>query len=1660
MKGRHHMKVKTIAANSKKLLSVLLALMIAVTCIPFTAIAVAADETAGESTLQNFWHLLNDETVTDIKVAYLGGSITNGSNASPIDQYSWRGRVGQWLVDNYGPGTSYNKNIENINSGIGATGSYFGAYRLYDDAKFAEGAPDLLFIEFGVNDIYDGLKESKHEVELNYESIIRQAYKANPKMTVVTVFTMDNNIAANIIRDGNDTTGSYFFRAQRNVADYYGLPQMNVGMNFVNEYIKAPHEAAGTSFSASSYSSDPLWTKYIADACHPNNDGHAIYAGYITDYFAEQLGDTVGHTAEAKTVNIDEVTPYVASFGDGAENHLKENGRSISFKDAGFTQDDLNGWTLVTTDSESSKSSSNGLIRTTRANASFAFKFTGTSVGFYNQGMPSSGTLNYTITSTADPSEKYTGSVSLIKTYQSGLPYPAELMTGLENKEWLVECVLVQGDAGCYGELRYIYINGDPASVSPAEAPVTQLQKLAPIFVDYTSSTHLANAENNSKFGEVKKIDNITGKAVLKGDTTARVILENYSYSSLANKITFPDYTHVGVTYYLDDNGVADSNVQKIAFVMCQYKHPTGSSGWVVGSNGFPGIKSAPAVKGKWVTQYFDFTDFATLAAQKNPGSYLYQAKPYPYGDIPASNIQDEIFYFNGTVFSGGAPLIYNADGTPSLINDGNQIAYVSSTGEVTLDGKTYEAYISISEAVNALSPIGGTIRVSGSAAWTEGAAARGKITIEGIDSDSLLTNTYLTVKNGDLELKNIKMTGHSDEYWSSTNGHKLILGEGFNSGAGIRPAASADGNPTNADIYSGKIGDFAAIAGYNRKLAVNGNSEYNIYGGNISGIAGISRNGLDSANYQTFNGNITYNFYGGNISSVRTSNNTGVLNGNIYFNVNGGKFTGSMVFGGTQGAAKVGKSEINGNAVYIINNKELKAAGGSLSGVILGKTQNPVGGVHNKIIIVNNNELSADTGAKIAGDASAEYQLLVNGGKAKPVISADNTLKGFELTSDYAGRKPRVDGSYIEAGSDGLYVLEAAAGVTRIIDFADENSLEITFSDGASASFTMAASKNEIFKLPAATFSKEGFAFAGWKTEGDETVYLPGAEYSVGEAPVTFVAQWKTVSKVYVKYSAGSTGTGISADSPVKTINEAIVIGGKTRDFEIIILDEYIMTSYFNHTAHTGTITFTSEDGNGVLTYPDQFAPGGPCIIKNIKLRPTNNNNFMELKGASLTIGEGVTLYDSTLPQVHLGKNNTDTPYQYGEFSSGSFAQVYVGSYYNSSSTPKKADGAKITVNGANISKVWFGPDGYGSFIGPVTWTNSPSLVLNSGKVGYIGKTGRTVVYEKPVQIILNGGTELPNIDLGSPAPEMIIIRTSGAISADATETSGVFKIDTELEYFLIDGVVTQKNADGLYTLGVGEHVISDLSVSGGYYVDIGGKPVKVSDSFTVTASEEGTVNFNTYPAPEKTGELFLGWYNADGSAVADGSIIAKDAVITAKYQKFVTDVDSAELGFGVLGAQIRLSGDPAFRFVNKMSLDIRNVLTEIDADLIPASASDTGIGYGFVVLPEKFMPVSGELKKDTERSAVVPAVKIFDEKDGYITYTACLTNVTGANYAENYTVRPYITYNDAQGIEHTVYGEQYAANMAEIAALALENEGASLSDEQKAALSVIAGK
>ena len=177
----------------------------------------------------------------EITIGFIGGSITEGRGAARI-QDCYVSQVYRWWYDTFPQAT-----INVINAGIGGTSSYLGVHRV--DEELLAHSPDLVFVEFAVNDTAEELYRN------SYENLIRKILMAESNPAIVLLFATNE-------------AGDSCEAIEAELGRYYHLPMISYGKAVL------PEVEAG-SFA---------WYEIAEDIVHPNNRGHAIFAGLITNY--------------------------------------------------------------------------------------------------------------------------------------------------------------------------------------------------------------------------------------------------------------------------------------------------------------------------------------------------------------------------------------------------------------------------------------------------------------------------------------------------------------------------------------------------------------------------------------------------------------------------------------------------------------------------------------------------------------------------------------------------------------------------------------------------------------------------------------------------------------------------------------------------------------------------------------------------------------------------------------------------------------------------------------------------------------------------------------------------------------------------------------------------------------------------------------------------------------------------------------------------------------------------------------------------------------------------------------------------------------------------------------------------------------------------------
>lgn len=183
----------------------------------------------------------------EITVAFIGGSITVGGQAScPENKYVT-------LVSNWFSQNLQNKKINFVNAGVGGTGSALGVFRLNKDVISKN--PDMVFIEFAVNDMDRDINESMCTVE----GIIRRLMEMKNPPYVFFIYTTNKDKMG---------VGQ---KSHQKIADYYSLPSADLQEHVWSRVKNLEFEILDI----------------MPDGIHPNDKGHKIYADFIIKILSE-----------------------------------------------------------------------------------------------------------------------------------------------------------------------------------------------------------------------------------------------------------------------------------------------------------------------------------------------------------------------------------------------------------------------------------------------------------------------------------------------------------------------------------------------------------------------------------------------------------------------------------------------------------------------------------------------------------------------------------------------------------------------------------------------------------------------------------------------------------------------------------------------------------------------------------------------------------------------------------------------------------------------------------------------------------------------------------------------------------------------------------------------------------------------------------------------------------------------------------------------------------------------------------------------------------------------------------------------------------------------------------------------------------------------------
>jgi len=204
-------------------------------------------------------------------IAYIGGSITQGAGAAPVNTECYAYKSYSGFRDKFSNGS----NVRFIKAGVGGTPSELGIIRFERDVLRDNTAePDIIIIEFAVNDEGD---ETKGDF---YESLVKKALNQHNKPAVIllfSVFANDENLQERMIPVGNN----------------YNLPMVSIKNAVTGQFYKKDGEGR-------------VLTKnqYFYDIYHPSNAGHKIMAECLLYLMEQAEADRSAADGESSTEKL------------------------------------------------------------------------------------------------------------------------------------------------------------------------------------------------------------------------------------------------------------------------------------------------------------------------------------------------------------------------------------------------------------------------------------------------------------------------------------------------------------------------------------------------------------------------------------------------------------------------------------------------------------------------------------------------------------------------------------------------------------------------------------------------------------------------------------------------------------------------------------------------------------------------------------------------------------------------------------------------------------------------------------------------------------------------------------------------------------------------------------------------------------------------------------------------------------------------------------------------------------------------------------------------------------------------------------------------------------------------------------------------------------
>ncbi len=301
--------------------------------------------------------------------------------------------------------------------------------------------------------------------------------------------------------------------------------------------------------------------------------------------------------------------------------------------------------------------------------------------------------------------------------------------------------------------------------------------------------------------------------------------------------------------------------------------------------------------------------------------------------------------------------------------------------------------------------------------------------------------------------------------------------------------------------------------------------------------------------------------------------------------------------------------------------------------------------------------------------------------------------------------------------------------------------------------------------------------------------------------------------------------------------------------------------------------------------------------------------------------------------------------------------------------------------------------------------------IVVNGGSVDAVTDQGRRIGWiTGGLQLLVNRGAAVNAFTLKTqPGGGVWQLYSPKEGALEPTERAGTFRV----------AAGSHAAATDRKTRGIWSSLNATLTVPSGIYdVAYAGEPVLVPGANeTIRVAAPVKLEVSTLPTPERKGKLFLGWTDASGQPLPNGSPLATGTVLTPKFLPY-----DAEKDFTVDSATAVEPAALRFTLHKSASLDALN-------------AAFTVLALPRLYVREQYLVVDGQYRYPWEKGELRAAEKLTPEALDKERFAVTLPAKNALDYARAFVVRGCLEYTDVNGLRRALYTPECTASLTRLA-------------------------